>query len=115
MTTQKAPPTHGADAAVPAGVAVTLLHLQLTVDPREAGQARARIAALSCVHAGGAVHAGMVMGAEVQIWQRQREREKSVCLQGRKKRKRKKPSTPDVPGAMNGTLQRKPNLLMLSS
>ena len=61
------------------------------------------------------------MGAEVQIWPRQRERgrerEREECLftGEKKKKKKKKPSTPDVPGAMNGALQRKPNLLMLSS
>lgn len=48
-------PTHCAYSSVPAGVAVTLLHLQLTVDSSKAGQARARVAALSRVHAGGAV------------------------------------------------------------
>lgn len=52
---------------IPAGVAVTLLHLQLTVDPREAWQACTRIASLASVHASGAIHAGMVMGAEVQV------------------------------------------------
>lgn len=60
--------THCAYSSVPAGVAVTLLHLQLTVDPRETRQASTRIAALSCVHTGGAIHTGTVMGAEVQIW-----------------------------------------------
>lgn len=47
--------THRAYASVPAGVAVTLLHLQLTVDSSKTRQARARVAALSRVHAGGAV------------------------------------------------------------
>ena len=60
-------PTHCAYACVPAGVAVTLLHLQLTVDAREAGQAGARVAPLSRVHAGGSVHTWTVMCAEVQI------------------------------------------------
>lgn len=53
--------------SIPAGVAVTLLHLQLTVDPCETWQACTGIAALACVHTGGAIHAGMVMGAEVQV------------------------------------------------
>lgn len=61
-------PTHRAFGSVAARVAVALLHLQLTVDPREAWQTGARVAALPRVHAGGAVHTGMVMGAEVQIW-----------------------------------------------
>lgn len=76
--------THCAYSSVPAGVAVTLLHLQLTVDPRETRQASTRIAALSCVHTGGAIHTGTVMGAEVQIWG---ERRGFVYRQ---------PSTPDV-------------------
>lgn len=61
-------PTYCAYPSVPAGVAVTLLHLQLTVDPSETRQACTCIAALSCVHTGGAIHTGTVMGAEVQIW-----------------------------------------------
>lgn len=78
-------PTHCAYPSVPAGVAVTLLHLQLTVDPCETRQASTRIAALSCVHTGGAIHTGMVMGAEVQVW----GGEKSVCLQGACRGKKK--------------------------
>lgn len=104
--------TYCAYPSIPAGVAVTLLHLQLTVDPCETRQACTRVAALSCVHTGGAIHTGMVMGAEVQIWGREE------CLfTGRLQRERKKKnlSTPDVHRAMNGTLQRKSNLLMLSS
>lgn len=62
-------PTHRAYASVPTGVAVTLLHLQLTVDSRESGQARARVAALPGVHAGGAIHTGVMMRAEVEIWE----------------------------------------------
>lgn len=61
-------PTHCAYCSVPAGVAVTLLHLQLTVDPCETWQAGTRIAALSRVHTGGAIHTWTVMGAEVQVW-----------------------------------------------
>lgn len=60
--------TYRAYASIPAWVAVTLLHLQLTVDPCETWQASTRIAALSRVHAGGAIHTGTVMGAEVQVW-----------------------------------------------
>lgn len=78
-------PAYCAYPSIPAGVAVTLLHLQLTVDPRETWQASACVAALSGVHTGGAIHTGMVMGAEVQVWGRKRE--KSVCLQGGKKKK----------------------------
>lgn len=54
-------------STVPAGVAVTLLHLQLTVDAGETRQAGTGVAALSCVHAGGAVHTGPMMGAEVEV------------------------------------------------
>lgn len=56
-----------AEPSVPAGVAVTLLHLQLAVNPGKSRQACARIAPLARIHAGGTIHAGMVMGAEVQI------------------------------------------------
>lgn len=59
--------TYCADSTIPAGVAVTFLHLQLTVDPRESWQACACIAALACVHAGGAIYTGMVVSAEVQV------------------------------------------------
>lgn len=59
--------THGAQASVATGVAVALLHLQLALDPREARQAGARVAALPRVHAGGAVLTRMVVGAEVQV------------------------------------------------
>lgn len=62
--------THCAFPSIPAGVAVTLLHLQLTVDPCETRQACTCIAALSGVHTGGAIHTRMVMGAEVQVWGR---------------------------------------------
>lgn len=52
---------------IPAGVAITFLHLQLTVNSCETRQASTCIAALACVHTGGAIHTGMVMGAEVQV------------------------------------------------
>lgn len=65
-------PAYSAYASVSAGVAVTLLHLHLTVNSGKSWEASARVAALSCVHAGGAVRAGMVMGAEVQIWGREK-------------------------------------------
>lgn len=69
--------TYSANAFISAGFAVTLLHLQLTVNPREPWQASTRIAALSCVHAGGAIHTWMVMGAEVKICGRE-----EFCLPG---------------------------------
>lgn len=54
-------------SSIPARVAVTLLHLQLAVDPGETRQTSAGITSLARVHAGGTVHTGMVMGAEVQV------------------------------------------------
>lgn len=54
-------------ASVVAGLVVTLPDLRVTVNPGEAWQAGAGVAALSCVHARGAVGTGFVMGAVVQI------------------------------------------------
>lgn len=54
-------------ASVPAGVAVALPHLQLTIDPSVAWHARAGVAALACVHARGSILTRLVVGAEVQI------------------------------------------------
>lgn len=59
--------THQAVASVATGVAVTLPDLQVTVDPGEAWQAGAGVAALACVHTRGPVAAGFVVGAVVQI------------------------------------------------
>lgn len=96
-------PTYCASSSVPAGVAVTLLHLQLTVDPCETWQARACVASLARVHTGGAIHTRMVMGAEVE-----------VCGECRVFAYREL-SMPVVYKAINGALQREPNSLMLSS
>lgn len=54
-------------ASVVAGPAVTLPDLRVTVDPSEAWQAGAGVAALTCVHTSGPVGTGFVMGAVVQI------------------------------------------------
>lgn len=59
--------THQALASVVAGLAVTLPDLRVTVDPSEARQACAGVAALARVHARGPVGTGFVMGAVVQI------------------------------------------------
>lgn len=54
-------------AFVPAGVAVTLPHLQLTVDPSVPWHTCAGVAALARVHACGSILTRLVVGAEVQI------------------------------------------------
>lgn len=53
--------------SVATGLAVTLPDLQVTVDPGEARQAGAGVAALACVHTRGPVGTGLVVGAVVQI------------------------------------------------
>lgn len=63
--------THRAQSSVPAGVAVTLLQLQLTVDPSEPWKAGTGVATLACVHAGSPVHTWPVVGAEVQVWRKE--------------------------------------------
>lgn len=59
--------THQAVASVATGLAVTLPDLHVTVDPGEARQAGAGVAALACIHTRGPVGAGFVVGAVVQI------------------------------------------------
>lgn len=59
--------THFAAAAVLAGVAVTLVGLNLAVFAREAGPAGAGVAALASVGAGGVVLTWLVVGAVVQV------------------------------------------------
>lgn len=54
-------------ASVATGLAVTLPDLHVTVDPGEARQAGAGVAALACIHTRGPVGAGFVVGAVVQI------------------------------------------------
>lgn len=54
-------------ASVATGLAVTLPDLHVTVDPGEAWQAGAGVAALACVHTRGPVGTGFVVGAVVQI------------------------------------------------
>lgn len=59
--------THQAVASVATGLAVTFPDLQVAVNPGEAWQAGAGVAALACVHTRGPVGAGFVVGAVVQI------------------------------------------------
>lgn len=59
--------THSAYASIPTGVAVAHFHLQMTVISSESWQARACVTPLTCIHAGGAVQTGMMMGAKVQV------------------------------------------------
>lgn len=59
--------THQAVASIATGQAVTLPDLQVTVNPGEARQAGAGVAALARVHTCGAIPAGFVVGAVVQI------------------------------------------------
>lgn len=54
-------------ASVATGLAVTLPDLRVTVNPGEAWQAGAGVAALTRVHTRGPVGTGFVMGAVVQI------------------------------------------------
>lgn len=54
-------------ATIATGLAVTLPDLQVTVNPGEAWQASAGVAALACVHARGPVGTGFMVGAIVQI------------------------------------------------
>ena len=64
--------THQAVTSVATGLAVTLPDLQVTVDPGEARQAGAGVAALACVHTRGPIGTGLVVGAVVQIWKQNR-------------------------------------------
>lgn len=59
--------THVAAASVLAGVAVTLVGLQLTVGASKAGPAVASETALACVGAGCTISAWFVVGAVVQV------------------------------------------------
>lgn len=59
--------THQAVASVATGLAVTLPDLRVAVNPGEAWQTGAGIAALACVHARGPVGTGLVVCAVVQI------------------------------------------------
>lgn len=54
-------------ASIATGLAVTLPDLHVTVNPGEAWQAGAGVAALACVHTRGPVGTGFVVGAVVQI------------------------------------------------
>lgn len=54
-------------AAILAGVAVTLINLQLTVCASKSRPAGASVAALSSVGAGGAISAGFVIGTVVEV------------------------------------------------
>lgn len=56
-----------APPSVPAGVAVARLHPQVAVDAGEARPAGAGVAALTRVHTGGSVQAGLVVRTVVQV------------------------------------------------
>lgn len=60
-------PTYITAASILAGVAVTLVDLYLTSFTAEASLACACVTALACVSAGRSVHAGLVVGTEVQV------------------------------------------------
>ncbi len=59
--------TYVATATILAGVAITLINLQLTVCASISWSAGAGIAALSGVGAGGAISTGFVVGAVVEV------------------------------------------------
>lgn len=59
--------THQTVASVATGLAVTLPDLRVTVNPGEARQTGAGVAALACVHTRGAVGTRFVVCAVVQI------------------------------------------------
>lgn len=59
--------THQTVASVATGLAVTLLDLKVTVNPGEARQTGAGVAALARVHTRGAIGTGFVVCAVVQI------------------------------------------------
>lgn len=72
--------THRAAPSIPAGAGLALVHLCLTVGPRVPRPARASVATLARVGAGGPVLAGLVVCAVVQICQgrdRKRRRRES--------------------------------------
>lgn len=59
--------THHTLPPILAGVASALRRPQLAVGTGEARWAGAGVAALACVHAGGAIATGLMVGAVVQI------------------------------------------------
>lgn len=59
--------THQAATSVVAGLPVTFPDLRVAVNPGEAWQAGAGVAALACVQARGPVCAGFMVGAVVQV------------------------------------------------
>lgn len=52
-------------ASIATGLAITLPDLQFTIDPSEAWQAGAGVAALACVKTRGPIGTGLVVGAVV--------------------------------------------------
>lgn len=59
--------THIAAASILAGVAVTFIGFQLTVDASEARPASACVAALACVGTGRSIGTRLVVGAVVEV------------------------------------------------
>lgn len=59
--------THGAASSIAAGVSSAFVDLDLTAGPREAGPAGTGVAALASVATSGSIHAGLVVGAVVEI------------------------------------------------
>lgn len=59
--------THRAAPSIPAGAGTALVHLRLAVGPRVPRPARASVASLARVGAGGPVLAGLVVCAVVQV------------------------------------------------
>lgn len=60
--------THHTVASVVTGLTVTLPDLQVTVNPSEARQTGAGVAALARVHTRGTIGTGFMVCAVVQIW-----------------------------------------------
>lgn len=57
-----------AASSVAAGVSSAFIDLDLTAGPSEAGPAGTGVATLTGVATSGSIHAGLVVGAVVEIW-----------------------------------------------
>lgn len=68
--------THLAMTSILAWAAVTLSHLQLTVDPGVARPTGAGVTALTCIHTCGSIHTWFVVCAKIQICF---ERNHNIC------------------------------------
>lgn len=60
--------TYCAASSIATGVSSTFVDLDLTAGPSEAGPAGTGVAALTSVATSGAIHAGLVVSAVVEIW-----------------------------------------------